>query len=70
MNWDQIKGNWHQVKGLLRERWGHLTNDDVEQISGEQERLLGLLQARYGLVREEAERQVREFCKTCTSDVS
>lgn len=30
MNWDQIAGKWTQVKGLAKERWGQLTDDDIE----------------------------------------
>jgi hypothetical protein len=28
--WDQVKGNWKQLKGKVREKWGLLTNDDFE----------------------------------------
>ena len=37
MNWDQIKGNWTQFKGHVRETWGDLTDDDVARIEGNQE---------------------------------
>ena len=32
MNWDQIAGNWKQAKGKVKEKWGKLTNDDLEVI--------------------------------------
>ena len=37
-----------QLKGAVRETWGELTNDDVDQIAGEREQLIGKLQERYG----------------------
>jgi len=58
MNWDQIKGNWTQFKGKVREKWGDLTDDDVARIEGNQEQLIGRIQERYGIAKEEAQKQV------------
>jgi len=58
MNEDTFKGQWMQLKGKIREQWGKLTDDDVDQIQGRSEQLLGKLQNRYGIARDEAERQV------------
>jgi uncharacterized protein YjbJ (UPF0337 family) len=57
MNWDQIEGQWHQVKGHIKSQWGKLTDDDVQNIAGKKEKLLGILQQRYGVVKDEAEKQ-------------
>lgn len=61
MNWDQVKGNWHQVKGAIKAKWGRLTDDELDEISGEREKLVGKIQERYGIAREEAEKQVNSF---------
>jgi uncharacterized protein YjbJ (UPF0337 family) len=61
MNWDQIEGQWHQVKGTLKAKWGKLTDDDVKNLSGKREHLVGKLQARYGILKDEAERQADEW---------
>lgn len=61
MNWDQIEGNWKQFQGKARERWGALTDDEVQQAKGNREQLIGLVQERYGRTREEAEREVAEW---------
>lgn len=61
MNSEQIKGNWNQLKGKVREKWGKLTNDDVEAVQGQTEQLQGKLQERYGIAKEEAEKRVDEF---------
>lgn len=58
MNWDKAKGQWMQLKGSVRKKWGKLTDDDVDVIAGERERLVGKIQERYGIAKEEAEKQV------------
>lgn len=64
MTWDQIAGKWKQSKGRIQERWGRLTEDDLEVIAGRREQLVGLLQERYGFIREAAEEQVNQFLKS------
>jgi uncharacterized protein YjbJ (UPF0337 family) len=61
MDKDQAAGTWKQVKGKLKEQWGRLTEDEIDQLEGRSEQLAGKLQERYGLAREEAERQAKEF---------
>ena len=61
MNWDQIEGNWKQVKGVVRERWGKLTDDDVDVIAGKRDILLGKIQEKHGIAREEAEKELKAF---------
>jgi uncharacterized protein YjbJ (UPF0337 family) len=63
MDPNRVKGNWHQVKGKVKEQWGKLTDDDLQQLEGHSEQLVGKLQERYGIAREEAERQAQEFQK-------
>ncbi len=61
MNWDRIAGNWKQFRGKIRERWGKLTDDELETIAGKRDQLIGKLQRSYGITRDEAERQVDEW---------
>ncbi|MCC6859018.1 MAG: CsbD family protein [Bryobacterales bacterium] len=61
MNWDILEGKWQQIKGAVREKWGELTDSDMEQIGGNKDRLLGKLQERYGYSRDEAERALDEW---------
>ena len=61
MNHDRIEGNWKQLKGKLKERWGKLTDDDIDVISGKRDQLLGRIQERHGIAKEEASRQVDTF---------
>lgn len=61
MNRDRLEGNWKQVKGRAREKWGKLTNDDLDEIRGRQEVLVGKIQERYGKAKDEAEREVDDW---------
>lgn len=61
MNWDRIEGNWKQIKGSVQERWGKLTNDQLDVIDGKREKLAGRLQEQYGITKDEAEKQISEW---------
>ncbi len=70
MNANILKGQWRELKGEVKRRWGKLTDDDMMEIEGESEKLIGLLQKRYGYSREEAEREYKEFTLTHGETVS
>lgn len=57
----KVEGNFKQFKGKIREQWGKLTDDDVDQMDGRREQLVGKLQERYGKRREEVESEVDSF---------
>jgi uncharacterized protein YjbJ (UPF0337 family) len=61
MNEDKVKGQWKQLAGKLKAKWGQLTDDDLTIADGTSEYLEGKIQERYGIARDEAKRQVREF---------
>ena len=65
MNRDQLQGKWKQFRGRAQEKWGKLTNDDLDVVDGKADQLAGKIQERYGKTREEAEKEVDEFCHTC-----
>lgn len=58
---DRLEGNWKQLKGEAKKRWGKLTDDDLDVIEGEMDKLVGRVQERYGIAREKAEKQVEEW---------
>ena len=64
MNRDQMQGNWKQFRGKVQEKWGKLTNDDLDVIEGKRMELSGRLQQRYGVARDEAERQIDIWLKS------
>ncbi|WP_373001841.1 CsbD family protein [Marinobacter sp.] len=61
MNKDTIEGNWKELKGRVKEQWGKLTDDRLDEIAGKREQLAGEIQQAYGVTREEAERQLKDF---------
>ncbi len=61
MNKLEIKGDWNILKGKLKQKWGELTDDDLDQIGGRKDQLVGKLQERKGIARDQAEREVREW---------
>ncbi len=63
MNKDIFKGQWKEIKGEIKSRWGKLTDDDLMEIEGNQEKFVGLLQKRYGYSLEEAEKEYKDFLK-------
>ena len=63
MNWDQIEGKWSQLKGSIKEKWGKLTDDELEEIGGKRDRLAGKLQEKYGYAKEQVEREIDEMNK-------
>lgn len=58
MNKDRIQGNWKQLKGKVKQQWGKLTDDDLDEIEGNYEILSGRLQAAYGISKDEAEKKI------------
>jgi uncharacterized protein YjbJ (UPF0337 family) len=65
MNWDQIEGKWKKVKGQAKQKWGKLTDDELDVVAGKRDQLVGKVQERYGIAHEQAEQQVQEFESNC-----
>jgi len=61
MNTDIIKGKWLQLKGDIRQRWGKLTDDDLDEVHGDAEKFIGKLQERYGYAKDRARKELDEF---------
>jgi uncharacterized protein YjbJ (UPF0337 family) len=61
MNQDRIAGQWKQLAGKIKEKWGKLTDDDMTRTEGDSEYLAGRIQERYGIAKDAAEKQVKEF---------
>lgn len=61
MNWDRIEGQWKQMQGKVKSKWGKLTDDDLKVIAGNKDQLVGRIQERYGIQKDEAEKQVHEW---------
>jgi uncharacterized protein YjbJ (UPF0337 family) len=69
MNRDILEGKWMQLKGNIKQQWGRLTDDELDQINGRYEELVGRVQERYGYSREEAANEVDMFLNNLGTDV-
>ena len=64
MNSDRTAGQWKQIKGRIKEKWGKLTDDDLDVINGKQEQLEGRLQQRYGYAKDQVRKDVDDWFNT------
>lgn len=65
MNSSTMAGNWKQLKGKIKEKWGKLTDDDLTVIEGKQDQLAGILEKRYGYAKEQAKKDAETFYRDC-----
>jgi uncharacterized protein YjbJ (UPF0337 family) len=61
MNRDILGGKWKQLRGNVKQKWGELTDDELDQIEGRRDKLAGKLQEKYGYTKQEAEREIDNF---------
>ena len=61
----EIKGDWNITKGVLKQKWAKLTDDDLQYVEGKSEELLGRIQKRTGESREAVEKAVKSACDAC-----
>lgn len=50
---DKIKGNWNQIKGQVKSKYGELTDDDLKYAEGKEDELIGRIQERTGKAKDE-----------------
>lgn len=62
--WNKVSGNWKRMKGAVKQRWGKLTHNEIQEAQGRREALNGFIQSRYGIDRETADRQIDAWLKT------
>jgi len=69
VNQQVLQGNWNEIKGKIRSKWGQLTNDDVQSFDGNVDRLMGLIQRKTGEGRESIERFLNDVTANGSSAV-
>ena len=58
MNWDIVKGNAKALRGVVKQKWAKLTDDDLGLLAGKSDEFFGRLQQRMGIKRDDAEREL------------
>jgi len=61
VNKDVLQGKWKQMKGKVKQQWGKLTDDQLNQINGSYEELAGLIQENYGYTVEKSRQELDNF---------
>ncbi|NQV26697.1 MAG: DUF883 family protein [Rhodopirellula sp.] len=56
-----LRGNWNEISGMLRSKWGELTDDDVTAFNGNVDQLVGTIQRKTGAARESVEQFFEQF---------
>jgi len=69
INQQVLQGNWNELKGRIRSKWGQLTNDDLQQFDGNVDRLVGVIQRKTGEAREAIERYLNDLTANSSSAV-
>ena len=64
MNWDQVEGNWKQLKGKAQQTWGDITDDVWTTVNSRRQELSGLLQTKYGTAKDAADKQVDDWLRS------
>jgi uncharacterized protein YjbJ (UPF0337 family) len=57
----QVLGNWNQLKGKIKDQWGQLTDDELQEVEGNFDELVGLIQQKTGRRKQEIQRMVSRF---------
>ena len=58
MNWDLIEGDWKQLAGKVKQKWGNITDDDMTRLNGKRDELEGVLEARYGYTKDQLKAEI------------
>jgi len=58
---EKVIGNWNQLKGKVKQRWGQLTDDELQEVEGNIDQLVGLVQQKTGETRQQVERVITKL---------
>lgn len=60
-NLTELKGNWNEIKGKLKQKFGMLTDSDLLMAEGKQDEMLGRLQTKLGRTKAEIHKIISEL---------
>jgi uncharacterized protein YjbJ (UPF0337 family) len=64
IDWNRVEGNWKQFTGRVKEKWGKLTDDDLDVINGRRDQLEGKIQERYGIAKDQVRSDVDTWLRS------
>ena len=53
--------NWKEVKGKIKEKFGKLSDSDIEGLNGHMDRLQGMVQKTYNYSEDKAKQECKDF---------
>lgn len=56
-----MKGNWNELKGKIKQKYGDLTDDDLTYVEGKEDEMLGRLQKKLGKSKEEISGEIKKM---------
>ena len=70
VNTQELQGSWNRVRGKIKEKWGNLTDDDLQVQGGNFEQLIGTIQQKTGESREAIERYLEDWSGQAAATMS
>jgi uncharacterized protein YjbJ (UPF0337 family) len=70
MNAQTMQGQWNQIRGEIKKKWGQLSDDDLRFTNGNVDQLVGKIQAKTGVAREAIEQYLTELTSQGSSAVA
>ena len=61
MNVTEVKGNWNEQKGKLKQKFAVLTDNDLMFAEGKKDEMLGRLQSKLGKTKEELQKVMMDL---------
>jgi len=56
-----LKGNWNELKGKFKQKYGDLTDDDLTYVEGKEDEFLGNLQKKLGKTKNELACEIKDM---------
>jgi uncharacterized protein YjbJ (UPF0337 family) len=63
MDWHQIEKNWKEAKRKIKEKWGNLSDDDLDAIAGRRNRLEDRISKRYGFAEDHIRKEIDDWLR-------
>lgn len=61
MSLDYFEGKWEQARGLIQQKWGKLTKNDMDIINGDIKMLMGKIQEKYGISEKDVKKALKDM---------
>lgn len=65
---EQIRGNWKEIKGGIRNLWGRISDNELEQFKGNLTEVTGLVEKRYGETKKEIKEKLNRLIDSFDND--